>query len=83
MASILIPFPFAVDDHQTYNARFLSDHGAAVLLPQNEMTAEKLAKLLRDLTREKLSVMAQHARSMAKPDAAQRVAQVCEELAGK
>jgi UDP-N-acetylglucosamine--N-acetylmuramyl-(pentapeptide) pyrophosphoryl-undecaprenol N-acetylglucosamine transferase len=81
VASILIPFPFAVDDHQTYNARFLSDRGAAVLLPQSEMNAEKLAQLLRDLTREKLLAMAQHARSMAKADAAQRVAQVCAELA--
>ena len=81
VASILIPFPFAVDDHQTYNARFLSDRGAAVLLPQSEMTVEKLAQLLHDLTRDKLSVMAQHARSVAKADAAQRVAQVCAELA--
>ncbi len=79
VASILIPFPFAVDDHQTCNARFLSERGAAVLLPQSEMTAEKLAQLLRDLTREKLSVMARHARSVARADAAQRVAQVCAE----
>jgi len=86
VASILIPFPFAVDDHQTRNAQFLSKRGAAVLLPQRELSAEKLAQLLRDLVggergREKLSAMAQHARSMAKPDAAQRVAQVCAELA--
>ncbi|MBI5626621.1 MAG: undecaprenyldiphospho-muramoylpentapeptide beta-N-acetylglucosaminyltransferase [Nitrosomonadales bacterium] len=81
VASILIPYPFAVDDHQTYNARFLSGQGAAVLLPQSELSAEKLARLLRELTREKLLAMAQHARSLAKADAAQQVAQVCEELA--
>jgi UDP-N-acetylglucosamine--N-acetylmuramyl-(pentapeptide) pyrophosphoryl-undecaprenol N-acetylglucosamine transferase len=81
VASILIPFPFAVDDHQTHNARFLSTHGAAILLPQGELTAEKLAQLLRELNREKLLMMAQQARSVAKPDAAQRVAQVCAELA--
>lgn len=81
-ASILIPFPFAVDDHQTYNARFLSEHGAAILLPQSEMNEESLAQILRGLTRDKLSVMAEHARSVAKADAAQRVAQVCTELAG-
>ena len=80
VASILIPFPFAVDDHQTHNARFLSNAGAAVLLPQNELSAEKLAQLLQVMSREKLSVMAQQARSVAKADAAQRVVQVCEGL---
>ena len=81
VASILIPFPFAVDDHQTYNARFLSDCGAAVLLPQSQLSAEKLAQLLQKMNREKLLAMAQQARSVAKADAAQRVAQVCAELA--
>ncbi len=78
---MLIPFPFAVDDHQTHNARFLSDKGAAVLLPQTELNAEKLAQLLRELDREKLLAMAQAARSLAKPDATQEVAQVCIALA--
>ena len=82
VASVLIPFPFAVDDHQTYNARFLSDKNAALLLPQKELSAEKLAQLLRELTREKLLAMAQVARSLAKPDATQQVAQVCISLAG-
>ena len=82
VASILIPFPFAVDDHQTRNAQFLSKHGAALLLPQSELSAEKLAQLIIELSREKLSAMAQKARNVAKPDAAQRVAQVCAELAG-
>lgn len=82
VASILVPFPFAVDDHQTHNARFLSERGAAVLLPQTELSAEKLAQLLRDLSREKLSAMAQLARTLAKPDAAEQVARVCAELAG-
>ncbi|HEU0219800.1 MAG TPA: undecaprenyldiphospho-muramoylpentapeptide beta-N-acetylglucosaminyltransferase [Gallionella sp.] len=81
VASILIPFPFAVDDHQTHNARFLSERGAAWLLPQGELSAEKLAQLMQELTREKLAAMAQRARSVAKADAAQRVAQVCAELA--
>ncbi len=80
VASVLIPFPFAVDDHQTYNARFLSEKGAALLLPQKELSADRLAQLLRELTREKLLVMAQAARSLAKPDATQQVAQVCMEL---
>ncbi|MEQ1527126.1 MAG: undecaprenyldiphospho-muramoylpentapeptide beta-N-acetylglucosaminyltransferase [Gallionella sp.] len=81
VASILIPFPFAVDDHQTHNARFLSEKKAAILLPQSEMSAEKLAQLLRELSREKLLSMAMLARGLAKVDAALSVANVCEELA--
>ncbi len=81
VASILVPFPFAVDDHQTHNARFLSERGAAWLLPQGELSAEKLARLLQEMTREKLAAMAQQARGAAKPDAARQVAQVCAELA--
>ena len=81
VASVLIPFPFAVDDHQTHNARFLSGHGAAVLLPQQELSAEKLAQLLRGMSREKLSVMAQAARKLAKPEATRTVVGICKELA--
>lgn len=81
VASVLIPFPFAVDDHQTHNAHFLSEHGAAILLPQKELVAEKLAKILREMSREKLSAMAQAARKLAKPEATQTVANVCMELA--
>jgi UDP-N-acetylglucosamine--N-acetylmuramyl-(pentapeptide) pyrophosphoryl-undecaprenol N-acetylglucosamine transferase len=77
VASILIPFPFAVDDHQTRNAEFLSRHGAAVLLPQSELNAEKLAGLLQELNREKLLAMAQQARGLAKSDAAAAVAAIC------
>ncbi len=81
VASLLIPFPFAVDDHQTHNARFLSDRGAAILLPQSELSADKLAHLLKELSREKLMTMAQQARSLAKSHAAEVVANVCGELA--
>lgn len=80
VASILIPFPFAVDDHQTHNAHFLSERGAAVLLPQTELNAEKLAQLLGQLDREKLLPMAEKARSVAKHDAAFAVAKVCREV---
>lgn len=81
VASLLIPFPFAVDDHQTHNARFLSERGAAVLLPQTELSADKLAELLSGLDREKLMEMAQRTRSLARPEAAEKVANVCRELA--
>jgi UDP-N-acetylglucosamine--N-acetylmuramyl-(pentapeptide) pyrophosphoryl-undecaprenol N-acetylglucosamine transferase len=81
MASILVPFPHAVDDHQTANARFLADQGAAILVPQSEMTAEKLAALIRSLDRVKLLDMAKKARALGKPDAARLVAHRCMEIA--
>jgi len=81
VASILVPFPSAVDDHQTHNAHFLVDAGAALLLPQSELTPERLAEKLRELTRPVLQAMAEKARALAKPDATVRVADVCEEIA--
>jgi UDP-N-acetylglucosamine--N-acetylmuramyl-(pentapeptide) pyrophosphoryl-undecaprenol N-acetylglucosamine transferase len=81
MASILVPFPHAVDDHQTANARFLADQGAAILLPQREMTAEKLAALIGSLDRGRLLEMAKKARALGKPDAARVVARRCTEIA--
>lgn len=81
-ASILVPYPHAVDDHQTGNARYLADHGAAMLLPQHELTTEKLADLLANLTRERLLDMAVAARNQAKPEAARVVAEACIELSG-
>jgi UDP-N-acetylglucosamine--N-acetylmuramyl-(pentapeptide) pyrophosphoryl-undecaprenol N-acetylglucosamine transferase len=81
MASILVPFPHAVDDHQTANARFLADRGAAILLPQRSLSAERLAELIGSLDRAALLQMARNARTLGKPDAAQVVAQRCMELA--
>ncbi|HEX9451726.1 MAG TPA: undecaprenyldiphospho-muramoylpentapeptide beta-N-acetylglucosaminyltransferase [Burkholderiales bacterium] len=77
IASVLVPFPSAVDDHQTFNARYLADRSAAVLLPQAELTPRKLADLLLGFTREKLLDMANRARALGKPDAAQIVAGHC------
>jgi len=81
VASVLVPFPHAVDDHQTGNARFLADAGAAVLLPQTELTPQRLAALLQEMNRERLLVMAEKARGRARPDATARVADVCAGLA--
>jgi UDP-N-acetylglucosamine--N-acetylmuramyl-(pentapeptide) pyrophosphoryl-undecaprenol N-acetylglucosamine transferase len=81
VASVLVPFPYAVDDHQTHNARFLSEQGAAVLVPQHELTAQKLADLLHGFTRDALLGMARKARAAAKPDATQVVAEACMRLA--
>ena len=80
VASVLVPFPFAVDDHQTGNARFLAHVGAAILLPQTELNPDTLT-LLRNLSRSQLLEMAQKARELAKPDATVVVAKACAELA--
>ena len=77
MASVLVPFPHAVDDHQTANARFLADKRAAILLPQTDLTAEKLCQLLKSLDRSKLLDMAGRARALGRPDAARIVADRC------
>ena len=81
VASVLVPFPFAVDDHQSTNARYLADAGAAIVLAQSELNPERLAGLLASLTRDRLAAMAQNARALAKPDAAREVASICMELA--
>jgi UDP-N-acetylglucosamine--N-acetylmuramyl-(pentapeptide) pyrophosphoryl-undecaprenol N-acetylglucosamine transferase len=81
VASILVPFPFAVDDHQTANARYLSDNNAAVLLPQSQFTAERLRDLLKEATPEALHKMAEAAQRMALLNATQRVADQCMEVA--
>jgi len=80
VASILVPFPHAVDDHQSSNARFLANAGAAILLAQAELTPEKLA-LIDNLTREQLLQMAEKARALAKPEATAVVAQTCMAMA--
>ncbi|HEX2651654.1 MAG TPA: undecaprenyldiphospho-muramoylpentapeptide beta-N-acetylglucosaminyltransferase [Burkholderiales bacterium] len=79
-ASVLVPYPHAVDDHQTANAKFLADRGAAILLPQDRLTPESLATLLRSLDRDALLAMAKKARGMGKPEAARTVADRCAEL---
>jgi UDP-N-acetylglucosamine--N-acetylmuramyl-(pentapeptide) pyrophosphoryl-undecaprenol N-acetylglucosamine transferase len=81
VASVLVPLPHAVDDHQTGNACFLSERGAAVLIPQNDFVPQRLAEVLGAFTREKLLDMAQKARAVARPDATEQVASVCMELA--
>ncbi|SFX03169.1 undecaprenyldiphospho-muramoylpentapeptide beta-N-acetylglucosaminyltransferase [Marinospirillum alkaliphilum] len=74
VASVLVPFPFAVDDHQTHNAHFLADAGAAVLLPQKQLSAASLAELLGSLwQREQLVDMAEKARQLARPDAGEQL----------
>lgn len=80
-ASLLVPFPAAVDDHQTHNARFLVDAGAAWLEAQAGLTPDKLALLLQGLDRAQLQAMAEKARAVAKTGATEAVVGACLELA--
>lgn len=83
VASILVPYPHAVDDHQTSNARYLSEAGAAVLVPQPEFNVQRLTDALHLLLEpERLQAMGRKARELAVPDAAQRVAENCLRLSG-
>ena len=83
IAAILVPYPHAVDDHQTANARYVSGTGAAVLLPQAELDAPRLAALLTELARDRgrLLGMAELARRQARPEATAEVGGFCLEAA--
>ncbi|PPD53025.1 MAG: undecaprenyldiphospho-muramoylpentapeptide beta-N-acetylglucosaminyltransferase [Methylotenera sp.] len=81
VASVLVPFPHAVDDHQTYNAQYLSDAGAAKLIQQTEFSVQKATEMLRSLTREICLEMAVKAKQLAKTEATATVAKICMELA--
>ncbi len=83
VGSVLVPFPFAVDDHQTKNASAMLAAGGAVLLPEAQASAESIAAALTDLLgdRAHLLAMAEAARTLAKPDAAARIADFCLQVA--
>ena len=83
VGAVLIPFPHAIDDHQTANGRFLETAGAAVLRQQKDLTNEGLAQLLADLLadRQRLLHMAEAARALAVPRSAYRFAEICLEMA--
>ena len=82
VASCLIPFPYAIDDHQTANAKFLSDVDAAILLPQQNLNPQDLALMIQNFDRADLKEMAVRAHALSKPHATQRVAEVCANCAG-
>lgn len=79
--AVLVPFPYAVDDHQTTNAAFLAEADAAWCMQQKDLSAEKLAAHLASLTREALKRMSRKAQALAKPEATNTVADICEALA--
>ncbi len=85
LGALLVPFPAAVDDHQTCNAQFLVNAGAALLIQEKELTPQRLADALHNLLsqgREHLLQMAERARALAIVDADVRIADVCMQLAG-
>ncbi len=84
VGSILVPYPYAIDDHQTANARWLVAAGGAELLPEPKMTPDYLAGLLSSWLgdRARLRAMAVNARRMAKADSTVLVANACEEVCG-
>ena len=82
VASLLVPFPYAVDDHQTANAHYLSNDGAALLVQQNELTKEKLAEIIVALDKKTIYEMACKARKLAINNAADVVAQACLQQVG-
>lgn len=84
VGAILVPFPAAVDDHQTYNARYLVTEGAARLIADRELTAERLAAELATLCagRGKLIAMAERARLLAHTGATAELAAACAQFAG-
>jgi UDP-N-acetylglucosamine--N-acetylmuramyl-(pentapeptide) pyrophosphoryl-undecaprenol N-acetylglucosamine transferase len=79
-AAVFVPFPSAVDDHQTHNARFLVSQGAGWLLPQPALTPQRLAAMLATLTRAELLDAATRARALAKTEATTALVAACEEL---
>ena len=85
VGAILVPFPAAVDDHQTHNAQYLVKEGAAVLIADRDLTAERLCDELQRLCagRAKLLAMAERARQLAKPESAEELAKSCLEMAAK
>lgn len=83
LPAILIPFPHAIDDHQTRNAEVLVALGAALLMPQTSLTPESLAKEIRNLVKDprRLESMSDRAREASKPHAARDVAEICLKMA--
>ncbi len=83
VAALFVPFPSAVDDHQTSNARFLVERGGGWLMQQSELTPPRLAQFLQQATRENLLACASTARRSAKNDATAQVVAACEELVAR
>ncbi|MCC6812878.1 MAG: UDP-N-acetylglucosamine--N-acetylmuramyl-(pentapeptide) pyrophosphoryl-undecaprenol N-acetylglucosamine transferase, partial [Rubrivivax sp.] len=80
-AALFVPFPHAVDDHQTTNARFLVDQGGGWLVRQSELSPESLAQMLQNMERSALMERALKAKTFQKTQAVEEMVAACEELA--
>lgn len=80
VAALFVPFPFAVDDHQTHNARFLVDQGAGWMMQQNELSPEVLGAFLLSVNRDELLSRAEQAKKMQQLHATGKIVAACEEL---
>ncbi len=81
VGALLVPYPYAVDDHQTANAQFMVSAQAGLLLPQAQLSANQLAEILANLTREQCLKWAENARTLALPNSADDVAKIAIEIA--
>ncbi|MES2414408.1 MAG: undecaprenyldiphospho-muramoylpentapeptide beta-N-acetylglucosaminyltransferase [Pseudomonadota bacterium] len=79
-AALFVPFPAAVDDHQTTNAKFLVDNGGGWMVQQRDLSAQRLADLLKQMERSTLEEKAIQAKKMQKTEATARMVAACEEL---
>ncbi len=81
--ALLIPFPYAIDDHQTLNAQWLVSNGAGILMPQSDMTIEKITEFVGCMNkdRQQLLILSRSAKALAMPNAASDVADYCEQVA--
>jgi len=84
VGAVLIPYPYAIDDHQTKNASHFVADGAGIVIAEAELTADRLAAALKELLGDRavLLRMAESARLQAKPNAAEELAMACLDLAG-
>lgn len=80
LATIFIPLPSAIDDHQTANARYLSDHNASILLPQKDLTVSRLATAIQQAVQQQ-SALSLAAKQLARLNATEVVANICREVA--
>jgi len=83
--AILVPFPYAADDHQTVNARSMVGSGAAILMQEKDLTGERLATEIRALEgdRERVRRMARESGLLGRPEAAREIAEVCVSLCSR
>ncbi len=79
-AAVFVPFPHAVDDHQTFNAKFLVDNGGGILIQEKELTPENLAEIIRGISREKLLELANKAYEKRKTEAVNLMVSYCEKI---